>query len=323
MLIDSYARKFKYLRLSLTEKCNFKCSYCLPNGYKGCPVDYLNISEISNLAHAFKDLGVEKVRLTGGEPTLRSDLLQLIKILKDDVGIQQVALTTNGFRLENDIVKLKEAGLDSLNVSMDSLRTNRFKEICGVDKGESIQRAVDQALTLGFKNIKINSVLLNKINDDEMEDFSRYIESRDVTVRFIELMRTGDNAEYFAHHHLSVDSMILKIKASGWQEISATKFGGPAKEFQHNNFKGRMGFISPYSKNFCDSCNRLRVSSRGGLKLCLFGQGNISLRHLLQREVDRVQLKEVIVQALQMKPKSHRLHEKIFGTTYSLSAIGG
>ncbi|MBK9294776.1 MAG: GTP 3',8-cyclase MoaA [Oligoflexia bacterium] len=323
MLVDNYSRKFKYLRLSLTEKCNFKCSYCLPNGYKGCSAKYLDLNEITNLAFAFKELGIEKIRLTGGEPTLRPDLIKIIQTLKEVVGINHLALTTNGFRLKQDLEKLKCAGLDSLNVSLDSMQESKFKEICGTEKSRDIRYSIDHALRLGFKNVKLNCVLLRDLNDNEFFDFLEFAKSRPVSIRFIELMKTGDNKSYYERHYLPVTSFEQKLRESGWEQLASTSVSGPAKEFYHSNFAGRIGFISPYSKDFCTTCNRLRVSSVGGLRLCLFGQGDISLRDLLQSSDDRKRLKVMIATALKLKPQSHRLNEGLFGDMCSLSAIGG
>ncbi len=323
MLVDTYSRKFKYLRLSLTEKCNFKCSYCLPNGYQGCSSRNLTLDEIVHLASAFKELGIEKIRLTGGEPTLRPDLCKIIQALKEDVGIQQVALTTNGFRLEQDLLRLKSAGLDSLNISLDSLQADKFKQICGVDKCESIKRSIDLALALDFRSIKLNCVLLKDVNDDEFLDFVEFVKSRHISIRLIELMRTGDNRAYFEKHHLPVSELQQRLLQMDWRPYASNLLGGPAKELSHAGSKGRMGFISPYSKDFCSDCNRLRVSSTGGLRLCLFGQGDAPLRHLLQTPEDRDSLKEHIAELLKFKPRGHRLHENIYGNMHSLSAIGG
>ncbi len=323
MLVDGYSRKFKYLRLSLTEKCNFRCAYCLPSGYKGCSSNPRNPDEIRNLASAFRDLGIEKIRLTGGEPTLRADLTEIIHILKNEVGLKQVALTTNGFRLERDIEKLKLAGLDALNTSLDSLQADRFKEICGADKCESVKRSVDRALELGFKSVKVNCVLLKDLNDGEFFDFVAFAKTRAVSIRFIELMRTGDNRDYFARHHLSPEVFMEELRASGWRLHEPSETGGPAKEFGHPDWKGRIGFISPYSKDFCLTCNRLRVSSTGGLRLCLFGEGDLALRPLLQNRIDLEPLKQKVISALGLKPSGHRLHENIYGNMDSLSAIGG
>lgn len=323
MLMDQFSRNFKYLRLSLTEKCNFKCNYCLPDGYKGCPARHLDLNEITNLAFAFKELGIEKIRLTGGEPTLRADLVDIVETLKNLVGIEQVALTTNGFRLERDLERLKSAGLDSLNISLDSLQREKFKKICGADKCEPIKRSIDRALALGIKNIKLNCVLLKGLNDDEFPQFLDFAKSRRISIRFIELMRTGDNRSYFEKHHLPITSFERELSSRLWKPHVSSFLSGPAKEFFHAEFKGKIGFISPYSQDFCSSCNRLRVSSAGGLRLCLFGQGDVSLRDLLRVSDDRNRLKERISSALNLKPQSHQLHENVFGDMYSLSAIGG
>ncbi|MCB0392982.1 MAG: GTP 3',8-cyclase MoaA [Bdellovibrionales bacterium] len=323
MLVDSFSRKFKYLRLSLTEKCNFKCSYCLPNGYRGCSPKSLELDEIINLASAFKELGIEKIRLTGGEPTLRPDLVKIIYALKNEVGISQVALTTNGFRLERDLEVLRSAGLDCLNVSVDSLIKEKFQSICGADKCESIKRVVDRAIHMGFKSIKLNCVLLKDLNDVEFPEFLKFAQSRQISIRFIELMRTGDNQEYFRQHHLPVSTFEPTLLRGGWEAQPSSPASGPAKEFGHPEFLGKIGFISPYSKDFCLACNRLRVSSTGGLRLCLFGQGDVSLRHLLQNSSDRFELKEMIACALKFKPEGHRLHQNVYGNMHSLSAIGG
>lgn len=323
MLVDRFSRKFKYLRLSLTEKCNFKCSYCLPNGYKGCSPKNLELDEIINLASAFKELGIEKIRLTGGEPTLRPDLVKIIYALKNEVGISQVALTTNGFRLERDLEDLRAAGLDCLNVSLDSLIKEKFQSICGTDKCDAIKKSIDRAINIGFKSIKVNCVLLRNLNDEEFPEFLRFAQSRPISIRFIELMRTGDNQEYFRKHHLPVSTFEQTLLRGGWEAQQSGPASGPAKEFGHPEFLGKIGFISPYSKDFCSTCNRLRVSSTGGLRLCLFGQGDVSLRHLLKNSSERLELKEMIACALKLKPESHSLHKNVFGNMHSLSAIGG
>lgn len=324
MLVDNHSRVFKYLRLSVTEKCNFRCSYCLPDGYKGCPkTSFLNLSEIHRLAQAFKDLGVRKIRLTGGEPTLRGDLVEIISDLKVRVGIEEVALTTNGFILDRIAPRLRAAGLDAINISLDSLNPRSFQKICGMDKGESVLRSIDQCLDLGFRRVKVNCVLLRGINDHEFEHFIEFVQARPVSVRFIELMRTGDNRDYFTKHHRSLDPKIEELKALGWTEVMASETGGPAKEFQAPGFAGKIGFISPYSKNFCSTCNRLRISATGGLRLCLFGMGDLTLRDLLQEDSQQKELMDRVVAALKLKPEGHRLHENVYGDMRSLSAIGG
>ena len=324
MLVDNFGRSFKYLRLSLTEKCNFRCSYCLPNGYSSCHREApLNIHEIENLASAFANLGVEKIRLTGGEPTLRSDVAEIISMLKSIHGIETVALTTNGYRLPKILNQLSDSGLDALNVSLDSLDPKTFQAISGFDYCESIKNSVDRSLALGLKKIKVNAVLLKDINSEELFNFIRWIQTRPLSVRFIELMRTSDNADYFKKHYLPVSYLQNQMTEMGWSMVNRDELSGPANEYSHSEYAGRIGFISAYSKDFCASCNRLRISANGGLRLCLFGDGNMNLRPLLQRVSQQELLLEKICQTLKLKPLSHNLHNGYSGDMASLSAIGG
>lgn len=324
MLVDNFGRSFKYLRLSLTEKCNFRCSYCLPNGYTPCQAaNFLDIHEIENLASAFASLGVEKIRLTGGEPTLRGDISDIISMLKSINGIETVALTTNGYRLPKIINELHSAGLDALNISLDSLNAEKFRDVSGYDYCESIKKSIEEGLNLGFKKIKINAVLLKDINSDELHDFINWVRNRPVTVRFIELMRTTDNELFFNKHFLSVSHLQTQMIEMGWSKVVREEVSGPANEFWHPDFQGKIGFISAYSKDFCAGCNRLRVSAIGGLRLCLFGEGNLNLRPLLQSSSQQSLLIENICQTLKLKPLSHNLHKGYSGDMASLSAIGG
>ncbi len=324
MLVDTFSRKFSYLRLSLTKKCNFSCSYCLPNGYvethKCVPI---TLNEIRNLAIGFKELGIKKIRLTGGEPTLRADILDIVKILKQEIGIDEVALTTNGYRLNKLVDALKRSGLDTINISLDSLNSENFQKICGSKKHKEILLAIQDCLDTGINKVKINCVLLKGLNDFEFPQFLEYVRERSVSLRFIELMRTGDNKEYFSIHYESVDEKIRFLKESGWKLVSKSITSGPATEYTSTLYKGKIGFISPYSKDFCQSCNRLRVSSEGGLRLCLFGEGDISLREFLQDHKDKERLKNKILETLFLKPREHFLHNGRYGNMNTLSSIGG
>jgi len=324
MLSDNYSRTFKYLRLSVTESCNFRCSYCLPDGYKPCGrKTNLSPTEIQRLVRGFNALGVEKVRLTGGEPTLRNDLLEVVAAIKEVDPAIQVAMTTNGHRLRALLPDLRKAGLDAINISLDSLNPETFKTICGRDQGIAVRDSVDQALAVGIKRVKVNAVLLKGVNDHEIGDFIRWVRDRRVSVRFIELMRTTDNAEYFARHHLSAAKLKEALRARGWRASERNGTDGPAVEFEHKLFSGRIGFISPYQRDFCETCNRLRVSALGKLRLCLFGDGDHDLRRFLQADERKSDLMREIVSVLRLKPASHRLHENITGSMNSLSAIGG
>lgn len=323
-LEDQFGRKFPYLRLSITEACNFRCQYCLPNGFeKPCDMNYLSRAEIKNLVNAFAQLGTNKIRLTGGEPSTRNDLSQIIKDIRGNDLIKTIALTTNGYNLEKREQDFIDAGLDAINISIDSLNPSRFKEITGHDKLESILRAMFEII--GSKKIKVktNSVLLKGLNDDEIGKHLNFIRDNDVSMRFIELMRTGDNKDFFEKHHLSSRILIDDLINYGFKESPRNINQGPAIEYSHPDYKGNIGIIAPYSKDFCASCNRLRVSARGELKLCLFGEGGINLRPYLQNANQIEELKSKILSALKFKTSGHDLINGFTGSTKHLAQIGG
>lgn len=323
-LVDSHQRKFRYLRLSITDSCNFRCTYCLPNGNCIDPEAErpLNISEIKHLAEGFAGLGVEKVRITGGEPTLRRDVVEIIQTIAEVPGIQNVSLSTNGYRLASLAPRLAKAGCKAVNISLDSLDPNTFAQVTGQKTNQAVLEGIEASLASGLK-VKINAVLMKGINDLEMQNFLAFAKEFPVTIRFIELMRTGDNREYFEKHHVRADVLSEELKALGWSQLPRSTTGGPAEEFFHPEYKGQMGFIRPYAKNFCDGCNRLRISCRGELKLCLFGDGQESIRHLLESPQQMFELQDKIQVLLLGKKASHFLDEGKFGNTKRLASIGG
>ena len=202
MLKDSFGRRFPYIRLSITDVCNFKCGYCLPNGYQKDKSDnrkFLSSEEIEKLAKGLSELGVSKIRLTGGEPTVRKDFFDIVKILKNKSGIKKTVVTTNGYRLDQIAEKLVDSGIDGINISIDSLNRDTFKTITGHDRLPEILKGIEKLQKLNFKNIKINAVLLNGINSTkkDFKEWSNFIKSNEITFRYIELMQTGDSIEYF------------------------------------------------------------------------------------------------------------------------------
>lgn len=323
MLTDAYARRFSYLRLSVTESCNFRCSYCLPDGNDcGSRTGELNLSEIRRLVTAFAMLGTRKVRITGGEPSLRKDLTEIIATCKAVPGIEKVALTTNGYRLKRDALAWQDAGLDAVNVSVDSLDADTFHLVTGQDKLADILDGIAHAKAIGIKQVKINSVLLKQHNALALPDFLQFIQQQDIALRFIELMRTGDNAGFYQRQHLSGASIQQQLLAQGWQLNAKAKTDGPALEYSHSDYQGRIGLIMPYSKDFCADCNRLRVSSTGQLYLCLFTDSYQDLRSLLQND-DSAPLMRFLQQAVQGKALSHQLAQDYSGSTRHLAQIGG
>ncbi|WP_276784214.1 GTP 3',8-cyclase MoaA [Thalassolituus oleivorans] len=322
-LQDSHGRRFSYLRLSVTDVCNFRCNYCLPDGYE-CSDDTasLTVEEITHLARAFAAQGTRKIRITGGEPSLRRDLPQIIEAVANTPGIEQVAITTNGYKLTKHLPAWHAAGLTQLNVSIDSLDPRQFKAITGHDRLQELLDGIALAQTLGFKNIKVNAVLLRDYNLAEFDHFLDWIKTTPITLRFIELMQTGDNQDYFAANHVSGESIKQRLEANGWQPVLRRAHAGPAQEFCHPEYEGRIGLIMPYSKDFCSTCNRLRISSLGKLHLCLFGEHGYDLRPLMTVDKE-AELELALQELLQKKTATHFLHDGETGAIQHFAMIGG
>ncbi|MGQ8364391.1 GTP 3',8-cyclase MoaA [Glaciecola sp. 1036] len=323
MLTDNFGRRFEYLRMSITDVCNFRCNYCLPNGYQcDSSREFLSLDEISTLLQAFAQLGTKKVRITGGEPCLRKDLVEIVKIAKNTPGIERVAMTTNGFNLENKIESLVNAGLDALNLSLDSLDPRMFTAITGSTQHSKILSGLNKAAEMGISSIKINAVLLKQYNPNVLSEFQHWLKDKPFSVRFIELMQTGDNLSFFERNHLSGEQLKQQLLSEGWQLCIRSKLDGPAQEFSHPDYAGRIGLIMPYSKDFCKNCNRLRVSALGKLHLCLFAEQGIELRRYLQmQDVDATV--SAIQSAMTDKKISHELQQGFTGATTHLAMLGG
>ena len=327
-LQDTFGRKFPYIRLSITDVCNFKCTYCLPEGYKKNPGDtrsFMSAEEISRLTKALSELGVCKIRLTGGEPTVRKDFFDILKDMKQNSNIPKVTMTTNGYRLNKIAKQLYETGLNGINISIDTLNRETFRKLTGHDRLNEILEGIDILQKLGFNNIKVNAVLLKGINDthEEFEKFGNFIKNNKIDFRFIELMQTGDNLDYFKKNHVS--SKIFKdyLEKNNWISQTFGKDAGPSLNFIHPEYQGKFGLIAPYSKDFCQTCNRLRITSRGDLRLCLFGNTGISIRHLLQDDAQKNELVDLIIKQLHLKKESHYLELGDTGITPNLSSTGG
>ena len=326
-LKDNFGRSFPYFRISITDVCNFKCGYCLPNGYQKSEnkKEFLSLEEIKRIGKALSELGVCKIRLTGGEPTVRKDFVEIIENLKSLPGINKVVFTTNGYNLKNIAKSVVNAKIDGINVSIDSLDREKFKFITGKDKLEDILIGLKALQELNFKNIKVNAVLLKGVNDSEQDfdSWQQFIESNNVDFRYIELMQTGDNLDYFKKYHVSANVFRDYLLKKEWVHQTAGFDSGPSKNYIHKDFKGKFGIIAPYSKDFCKSCNRLRITAQGDLRLCLFGDTGISLRALLQNDEQIPQLKDLINAQLNFKKESHYLELGNTGITPHLASIGG
>ncbi len=324
ILSDNFGRNFPYLRLSITDVCNFSCSYCLPNGYKKCgKANFLRIEEIERLVDVFAQLGVSKIRITGGEPTVRKDFTQIAALISSHPKINNVAFTTNGYRLRENAQKWRNAGINNINISIDSLNEEKFFSVTAHNRLKEVLEGVDEAIRVGFEKIKINVVLLKNINDDEIDDYLNWAKHAPISIRFIELMQTGDNLAYFQKYHLPANIISEKLRQNNWRLKKKDITAGPAQEFEHEDYQGSVGFIAPYSKDFCKNCNRLRITAKGDLRLCLFGTQGVSLRHLLQDDEQKPLLKKLIKSQLAFKCSSHFLGLGLTGDTAHLAAIGG
>jgi len=327
-LQDTFGRKFPYIRLSITDVCNFKCTYCLPEGYKKTPGDtrsFMSGQEISRLTKALSELGVCKIRLTGGEPTVRKDFFDILNDMKQNSKIEKITMTTNGYQLDKIAKQLHQSGLDGINISIDSLDRETFKNLTGHDRLPEILNGIKILQDLNLKNIKVNAVLLKGINDTEkdFEIFSDFIKNNKIDFRFIELMETGDNREYFKKNHVPANTFKDYLEKNNWIYQTFGKDAGPALNYIHPDFKGKFGLIAPYSKDFCKSCNRLRITARGDLRLCLFGNTGTSIRHLLQKDSQKDELVDLIISQLHLKKASHHLELGDTGVTSNLSTTGG
>ena len=325
---DSFGRTFPYIRLSITDVCNFKCGYCLPNGYQKDKSDnrtFLATEEIERLAKGLSELGVCKIRLTGGEPTVRKDFFDIVKILKSNLGIKKTVITTNGYRLDKIANQIADSGLDGINISIDSLNRETFKKITSHDRLPEILKGIEKLQQLNFKNIKINAVLLKGINDSERDfnEWNNFIKNKEIDFRYIELMQTGDGLDYFKKYHVSAKVFTDYLNKNGWIFQTFGRDAGPSKNYINSSYKGKFGVIAPYSKDFCKSCNRLRITARGDLRLCLFGTTGISIRHLLQRDDQLEELKDLISKQLNFKKESHYLELGETGLMKNLSTTGG
>jgi cyclic pyranopterin phosphate synthase len=322
MLEDKFGRRFHYLRLSITDVCNFSCDYCLPDGYQcDSDRDFLSVDEIRRITRTFARLGTSKIRITGGEPSLRRDLPEIIHLCATTPGIEHVAITTNGYRLSEQVESWIDAGLNSLNVSIDSLDPRMFTAITGHNKLQTILDGIALAIEGGIK-VKVNAVLMRQFNQAELGGFLDWVKVTPLTLRLIELMQTGDNKLFFEENHVSGGPIKEQLLSNGWGQIIRDKAAGPAQEFQHPDFAGNIGLIMPYSKDFCSTCNRLRISATGKLHLCLFAEQGLDIRQLITGDDDEA-LQQALITMLGDKDATHWLQEGYTGATKHLAMLGG
>lgn len=309
-MIDRYNRKIDYVRISVTDKCNLRCKYCMPEGgIVNMPhADILKFEEIYRICVALAELGITKVKLTGGEPLVRKDLVKLIAMIKSIEGIENISLTTNGVLLGAMAKELYMAGINSVNVSLDTLNSETFKNITRVDAFEKVISGIEAAVSENIK-VKINCVLSEEFNVSDMYDVASMAKNQDIDVRFIELMPIGCGKDYTGVDNKKVLAMLEEKFGKAEKSLKAHG-NGPAEYFEFKGFKGSIGFISPMSHQFCGSCNRIRLTADGKLKLCLHYNDNLWLRDKLREGIDDKELKLLIEDAIYMKPASHSFKEK-------------
>lgn len=325
-LSDSFQRPINYLRISVTDRCNLRCIYCMPT--QGVDLrshsDILSYEEIHTVAKAAAELGINKLRVTGGEPLVRAGLSQLIEMLAGIEAIDDIALTTNGVRLADYAAELKQAGLKRVNISLDTLNPDRFKRITrGQSDLSQVLEGIEAARRVGLEPVKLNMVVMSGINDDELLDFAAKTIDEDWHVRFIELMPVagnGDNALRF----VSATEMRKRLAPLGELKPCLPGIGnGPAKYFRLPGAKGTVGFITPVSEHFCFQCNRMRLTADGKLRPCLLSDYEIDLKQPLRDGISKVGLKKLFKQAVAGKPLRHGLAEGHIPTRRPFSHVGG
>jgi len=329
-LVDSFGRRLTYLRVSVTDRCNLRCTYCLPEDADFPFGDraFLSPEEIEAIVGALVRLGIRRVRLTGGEPLVRQDILEIARRLKALPGLDDLALSTNGTELERLAPALKEAGVDRVNVSLDSLDAERFREITRRGDLQAVWRGVEAALAAGLQPVKLNAVLLAHSEPQDLDRLAALTRDRPLHVRFIEMMPTGVNHHLQPDEFLSADAVRARLEARFGPLAPLTAAEsfprtGPAKAYRFAGATGTVGFITPLSHTFCAECNRLRLTSRGELRLCLFGDRVYPLRHLLAEADPAAALEEEILRVLQEKPAEHMLTQGNYGNLASFMQIGG
>ena len=333
-LIDNFGREISYLRVSITDRCNYRCIYCKPEEqFEFIPhEEILRYEEIVEIIEESVNLGVTKVRITGGEPLARKGVVDFIKKLREIKKLEDISLTTNGFFLSEYAEKLKDAGLKRVNISLDSLQEEKYKKITRGGSLEKALKGIDSALKAGLLPIKINTVLIRGINYDEVEDFVRLTLGRSLNIRFIEFMPSGEGLkDNYRDKFISV----LEIKESlaekySFKPIDINSGNGPAKYYQIKGGQGTIGFITALSQHFCKTCNRIRLTSEGKLRPCLFSNMEVDIKQAIRnaKTDDKIIRSKIIrnniVEAISIKTEGHKLNEKFSNRdSFKMSKIGG
>ena len=323
-LIDPFGRPIDYVRLSVTDRCDLRCHYCMPRGFKDFeePQDWLTFDEIERVIAAFGRLGVSRIRLTGGEPLVRKNAVELAARLAALPGIEDLSLSTNATRLDKHAQALRNAGVSRINVSLDSLRAARFKAITR-GKLAKVLAGLMAARAAGFTPIKINMVVMAGINDDEVEDMVEFCIEHDFTLRFIETMPVGTTGRSATEHYVDLREIRKRLEKRFELLPGVMPGGGPARYARVAGTELRIGFITPLSQHFCETCNRVRLSVDGTIYLCLGQNDKLELRPLLRSGASDEELEQAIVSAIALKPERHEFRDKPEQVLRFMSVTGG
>jgi cyclic pyranopterin phosphate synthase len=308
VLIDRFQRQVNYLRISVTDRCDLRCLYCMSENMKFLPrASLLSLEEIVRVGRAFVDLGVNKIRITGGEPLHRRDILKVFRELGALEGLRDLTVTTNGTQLSRFAAELRAAGVTRINVSLDSLRADRYRQLTRNGRIEKVIHGLDAAQAAGFDRIKLNAVVLKHRNHDEVHDLVAFAIDRGFDISFIEEMPLGDVAGHDRAECYFSSDQIRAALSSEYQLVPTTETtGGPSRYFRIPGVTTRVGFISPHSHNFCELCNRVRLTSEGRLLLCLGQEHSVDLRRVVRANPgDDEALRKAIVAAMEIKPRGH------------------
>ncbi len=323
-MLDQWGRKIDYLRISVTDRCNLRCKYCMPKkDIKFMPKeDLLTIDEIFRVAKLTSELGVRKIRITGGEPLVREGIIELIKSIKSLSNIEEVCLTTNGILLPEKLDKLVEAGLDRVNISLDTLKEDLFKEITGGGDIKPVLKAIDQCIEKGLK-VKLNTVIIRNHNENEILDFVRLTEKRPLDIRFIEMMPIGMGKAFKTITTSQIRDVIIE-RLDLYPCEPGKENDGPANYYKAEGFLGKVGFISPMSHSFCGNCNRIRLTAEGFLKQCLHWKKGKNLEVLMRHGISDSDLSDIIKECIYSKPYEHGfLENSLSSDKRNMFQIGG
>jgi GTP 3',8-cyclase len=306
-LIDRFGRHVTYVRISVTDRCDLRCVYCMSEDMRFLPrAQVLTLEELGIIGRAFSELGVSKIRITGGEPLVRSNVLSLFEELGSLPGLRELTVTTNGTQLPRLAEPLRRAGVRRINISLDSLDPQRFRAITRVGDLDQVLAGIEAARQAGFEKIKLNTVAMKHRNDDEILDLVEFVHARGMDISFIEEMPLGQIEHDRAEVYMSSDEVRARISARYELIATTDTTGGPSRYFRIPGSQTRVGFISPHSHNFCESCNRVRVTTDGRLLLCLGQEHSMDLKRVLRANPGNLErLKDAIVEAMKLKPKGH------------------